>query len=285
MTRHGVFALCLVMTVQNAVSALAQEPDFLSLRYDILSQEKDVGDVILKLSRTENGYLFIEHNHIKTSGWWGEIDITTVMFEKIEHGVGLIESDSKTLDDDSIYWSRVKRHENGFLGEFMEIPKIDNHRSQQFFKLSSTVKNEDLSKLREIVEYSESMFLTRNNSAPVHGVKFAQSSFVTTFNDLPFFIQRNAGRPLAKEIKILDTENLKIIQIHIEDQGLVDVSIGTEKIQARHLVLSGGQFGPSHLWISTDPTSLPYVVRHTGKDEEGKFEIVLKSQQGMEIKK
>lgn len=103
MINYCAHALCLALTIQNISPALAQEPDFLSLRYDTLSEGKDVGDVIFNLSQTEDGYLIVEHNHIKTSGWWGEIDITTVMFEEFQHGVGLIKSDSKTLDDDTAY--------------------------------------------------------------------------------------------------------------------------------------------------------------------------------------
>lgn len=284
MINHCACALCLALTVQNIGSALAQGPDFLSLRYDTLSEGKDVGDVIFELSQTENGYLVVEHNHIKASGWWGEVDVTTVIFEKFQHGVGLIKSDSKTLDDDTVYWSRINRHEDGFLGRFIEISTINTRETQQLFKLFSMIKNGGFYKAREISEYSEAIFFMRNNLTPEQRVKFTRNSFVTTFNDLPFFIQRNADRPLPKEIKILDAENLQLIQVSMKDQGFENVSIGTEEIQVRHLILSGGQFEPSHLWIDIDPTSLPYIVRHIGEDEEGKFEIVLKSQQSLEIK-
>lgn len=283
MIKHYGYILCLALMIKNISSALAQAPDFLSLRYDTLSEGKDVGDITLKLSQTEKGYLIVEHNHIKTSGWWGDIDITTVMFEAFRHGIGLIKADSKTVDGVTAYWSKINRHENYFLGEFTEFPKISSREIQQFFELSSVAKKKGVSTATEVFSLSKAIFSTCGDSTCTHSVKFAQGSFVTTLNDFPFFIQRNADKPLPRKIRILDSENLEIIHADISDRGVENVSIGTKEIQVRYLILSGSEFKPSHLWIRTDPASLPYIVRHTGESEDGKFEIILKPQQILEV--
>ncbi len=276
MTKHCGYILCLVLSIQNIGSALAQAPDSLTLSYDILSEGDDVGDMTRKLSRTEDGYTIVEHHHIKTSGWWGSIDITTILGEEFQHGVGLIKSDSKTMDDGTVYWSRINLHEDEFWGEFTEISKMSKRETQQFFNLSAAATSRDVFKAADIFALSVALFSIRNDLAQAHRIKFVRGSFATTFNDLPFFIQRNAGKPLAKKIQILDPENLEIISVEMTDRGLESILVGSEEIQTRHLIVSNGQFKPSHLWIKIDSASLPYIVRHSGEDEEGTFEMTLK---------
>ena len=275
---------CIAATLQNI--AIAEEAGSLVLNYDVLSEGEDVGDVTLKLSQKEEGYVAVEYSQIKTRGWWWSVDITTILSEEFREDTGLIKADSKTLYEGTTYWTRMNVHEDTLLGELTEISNMSDSENKQFSRLSFAVTGKVSPNTKEVTSLSEAMFSDRN-TPPTYNVKFPQGSFDTTFTDLPFFIQKNIGKPLPKKLNILDTENLGIIQVNVNNQGLNTMTIGKEKIQVRHLILSesqllsklvnDAQFKPSHLWIKEDVTSLPYVVRHIGEDEDGEFEIILKA--------
>lgn len=270
------YILCLALTIQNISSALAQAPDFLTLNYDILSEGEDVGDITLKLSQTEEGYLIIEHNQIKVPGGWGDINITTIISEEFKHGVGFINSDSKTVADGTAYWTRISRRDDGYLGVYTEISKLDQHETQQFSQLSSALTGRDQFKAEEIIALSRAIFSVRGDSAHTHHVKFTKNAFSTTLYGFPFFIQKYDGKPLPKKINILDAQSMEVHQVSISDLGVEALIVDKKKLHVRHLVISGGKYKPSHLWLKDGGSSFPYTVRHVGEDEDGMFEIVLR---------
>ncbi|HEB63367.1 MAG TPA: hypothetical protein ENJ07_02680 [Gammaproteobacteria bacterium] len=257
--------------------AVAEESDFRVLEYDVLLEGEDAGDITLKLVQTEEGYLIVEHNQIKVPGWWGDINITTILSEEFQHGSGFINSDSKTVADGTAYWSRISRRDDGYLGAYTEISKIDQHETQQFSRLSSALTGRDQFKAEEIIARSRTIFSARAESAHTHRVKFTQNAFSTTLYDFPFFIQRRAGKPLPKKINILDAQGMEVHQVSISDLGVEILLVGKEKLQVRHLLISGGKYKPSHLWLKEAGTSFPYIIRHVGEDEDGMFEIILKA--------
>ncbi len=268
-----IFHATLFFLFTNIV--MAEESVFRVLNYDILSAGDDVGDVTLKLSKNKSGHLIVEHSRIQTSWLFWSIDITTIQSEEFQRGVGLVKADSKTVFEGTAYWSKIDAHEDKFLGEFTEIAKLTAREEKQFSRLSFAISGKVSANTEEVVSLSEAIFSERNEQA--HSVNFPQDSFDTTFNDLALFIQKNADKPLPKKLNILDTENLEISQVSISDIGLETILVGKQKIEVRHLKLSDTKSKPSHLWITEGVISLPYIVRHTGEDEDGPFEIILKA--------
>ncbi len=274
MTKYIFFTFYVTMVTLFFNPVTADESDFVVLNYEILSEGKDVGDMTLKLFQQKSGHVIVSHTHIKASGWWWSINITTILSEQFQHKAGLIKADGKTLDENTAYWTKINAYDDEYRADFMEINKTTTQENEQFSGLSFAVAGRVSSNTEEILSLSEALFTDRKGQ--IHGVTFPKNSFDTTFNDLAFFIQKNAGKPLPKKLNILDTENLEIIQMSISDLGLETMLIGVEKIQVRHLTLSDEKFPSSHIWIKEDLSSLPYFVRHTGEDEDGKFEIILK---------
>ena len=267
---------CTTIAALSPCHAVAEKADSRLLEYDVLLEGEDAGDITLKLAQTEEGYLIVEHNQIKVPGWWGDINITTILSEEFQHGSGFINSDSKTVADGTFYWTRISRRDDGYLGAYTEISKIDQHEARQFSQLSSALTGRDQFKAEEIIARSRAIFSVRADSAHTHRVKFTQNSFSTTLYDLPFFIQRYDGKALPKKINILDAQDMEIHQVSISDLGVEDLIVGKKKLQVRHLVISGGKYKPSHLWLKEGGNLFPYTIRHVGEDEDGMFEIVLK---------
>ncbi len=266
-------SLSIALMLQSSV--MAGEGDFQLLNYDIISEGEDVGDMTLKLSRKEGGYVVVEQSQIEISGWWWSVKIATVLSEEFQGDGNLVKADSKTVIEGGVYWTRMHAHDEAVSGEYIEITHMNADEEKKFSHLSFAVTGKSSNNGEEVISLSEAMLSSRNRK-PAHQVTFPQGAFDTTFNNLPFFIQQNGDKPLPSKINILDTENLEISSASIEDLGVESLTIGNRNIQVRHITLSDGQYRPSHLWIKEDAGSLPYVVRHSGEDEDGEFDIVLK---------
>jgi hypothetical protein len=278
MNRYRISLISFSVLVQLSVGSLAEENHFQILNYDIYSNGKDVGDLTLKLSKDKAGHVIIEQSHIKASGWWWSLNITTVLSEEFKQGGILKRSDGKTLDEDTIVWTQISSDENRYQAEWASIGKTTDQEKKQFFKLSSAALTKDSNNTEEILLITKSMFIGREQQT--EHASIPQHVFHTTWNNLPFFIQQNAKDSLPERLDILDTENLEIFQVSLNDLGYKYLLIGNKEIKVRHMKLSDGKFKPADLWVydgkQVDESALPYIVRYTGEDEDGSFEVVLK---------
>ncbi|MCF6211922.1 MAG: hypothetical protein L3J88_03575 [Gammaproteobacteria bacterium] len=279
MMKLALFVFYITTAIFFSSVSASNEPDFKILNYDILSEGIDVGDATLKLLKTKDRLLIVEHSNIKISGFLWSIDLTTVLSEEFQHDSGFMKSYSKTVDDGMLYWTKISPATEMFLGKYIEIDKISTQEEKLFSRLVFLVTGKISSNVEEIISASEAIFTKRTKK--VEEGKFPKGSFDVTINELPFFIQRNTGKQLPQNLNILDTENLEISQMSINDLGMKTIQVGNQKIQVRHLILSDKK-QTSQLWIKEDVTSLPYIVRHTGEDEDGKYEITLKPGHKME---
>jgi hypothetical protein len=278
MKRYLLSAICLTMFVQSSSLASTHEEHFKMLVYDIFFDGKDVGDMTLKLSKDEDRYLIVEQSHIKASGWWWDLNIITVLSEELDQSGVLKESDGKTLGEGSIYWTKISTYEDWQQVDYTLVDKVTDEDKKQFSELSFAVTGLISNNIEEIVSRSKSMFTGRENHA--ESAKFSKDTYDTTWNSLPLYIQKHSGKVIPGKLKILDSDNLEIVQVNLEDLGYDSLSVGSNVVQARHLRVSDGKFKPADLWIDerrNGPTSsLPYYIRHTGEDEDGTFEIILK---------
>ncbi len=277
MINTRLLTLYIALLALFSSTIMAEEPTFRVLNYDIFSSGKDVGDVTVKLSENSDGYTIIEHSHLKVSSWWsGDFEITSIQSETFQQGIGLIKSDSKTVYEREAYWSKINAHGDQLLAEFTVIDKMTTQEAKQFSHLSFALSRKVSDNSKEAISLSETLFSNRNK--PAHKEEFSWGSFDTTFNNLPLFIQKNGTQPLPKKLNILDTEELEISTTSLHDLGVETIQVGKQKIKARHLTLSDNKSKPLHLWIKEDVASLPYFVRYTGEDEDGPFDIILKTQ-------
>jgi hypothetical protein len=280
MIKDMLSTVSFTMFVLFGDTGFAQEVDFKKLTYDLLSEGEDIGDITLKLLKEEKRYVILEKSHIDVSGWWWRIDITTVLFEQFDQGGVLKHSDGKTLDEDTIYWTQISSDNDQYQASFRSIKKITDQDKKQFSKLSFAVSDPSSNNVDEVVSLSKLIFSRRDQQA--ERSSFSQADFDTTWNGLPFFIQKQAGGDLPNKLSILDSEDLEIFQVTLDDLGYEVVSDGANEIPARHLRLSDGKYKPTDLWIydgtNTDQFSMPYMIRYTGENQDGPFEAVLKAQ-------
>lgn len=282
MTKFISYTFYALLILQNT-SALAieksneikNESRYIVLNYDIYSEGEDVGDVTTKISLQDNRHVIIEQSHIKMSGWWWSIDFITIMSEEFENGNELVKADSKTFDEGVAYWTKIKSQENGVWMQYIKIPETNPEEEKKFAKLAFEIEGKTSANTENILLLSESIFADRHIGGE-EGLA-PKNSFDTTWNNLPFYIQRMADNRIPGKLKILDTENLEIDVFTVEEIGRETLMIGAEKISTHHLAFSNAKTSTSHIWINTDKRSIPCVVRHTGEDEDGPFEIVIKS--------
>lgn len=271
--------LCATLVTLSTAVAGEQQDDFLMLNYDIFSEGKDVGDMTLKLSKDEEGYIIIEQSHIKASGWWWNLDVTTVLSEEFRQDGVFIRGDGKTVVDGSGHWTRIDAVEDEYRAEYTEIVKTSKAEERQFSTLSFAVAKRVSPNIEEILARSKSIFSDRNIQP--HGVKFPKDAFDTTWNNLPFFIRDQGKKDLPSKLRILDSENLEVVQVSLNDLGVEALIVDGRSVHVRSLKIYDGKFDPTYLWINEGRkgglTRIPHFVRYKGKDEDGEFEIVLKS--------
>ena len=274
MARFTSFVIFILLMMQSTFTQ-ADENRSMLLTYDILSQGKDIGDLTTRISQQGNRHVIIEWSHIKASGWLWKIDIVTILSEEFENGNKLTNSDGKTFEEGSAHWTKIGSQEKDILMQYLEIPKPGPREEKQIARLSLEAEANTSSNTEDILSLSGSIFM--NIVEGVQEFSVSRKSFDTTWNNLPFYIQRKSDSSMPLELKILDTENLEIGKFTVKDVGRETLMLAKEPITVRHLTFSNRKTGTSHIWINTDSGVLPHVVRHTGKDEDGAFEIVLKS--------
>ncbi|VAV87203.1 hypothetical protein MNBD_ALPHA08-1391, partial [hydrothermal vent metagenome] len=103
MIKSIIFAFLIVLFTQTIHPALAQKTDAMTLKYDVFSEGKNVGEATVKLSRSGNTYLYAEYSRIKASGWWGKIDVKSIVVEEHENDIVFVRAGSKTLDAKTVY--------------------------------------------------------------------------------------------------------------------------------------------------------------------------------------
>lgn len=272
MIRHTLLAFSLTLAIPGICPVSADEIDSLELKYTIMSEGEHIGILTHNLFLEENGHSFAEYSHIKVSGWWGKIDITGNLIEEF-HGINaLVSSDSKTLDGNTAYWSKIERNKEGFWGSFAKIKKTTDIENKALADLGLAITEAPEQGFGEIRSISASIFV--NKVVHSEGEQFTREDFDTTDTNLAFFIQSFGGKPLPRKLRLLDTDNLKITESEMTDLGYEEISIGDKKIRSRHLKLSNPKYKPSHIWIKDAATNLPFMVRFVGEDEDGPFEIV-----------
>jgi len=255
--------------------AAAGESRSVLLNYDILSQGKHVGDVTTKISQQETRHVIIERSHIKASGWLWKIDVTTVLSEEFINGNKLTNADGKTFEEGAAHWTTMKLQEDDFQMQYIKIPKTSSDEEKIFASLSAEAASGASLNTDKILSLSESVFSTSKEASEEWLI--SKRSFDTTWNNLPFYIQLRAETSIPETLNILDSENLEIDRFAVKNIGKETMKIGTEQVSAHHLIFTTGKSNTSHIWINSENNSIPFVVRHTGKDEDGAFEIKLKS--------
>ena len=271
--RRALYIFCLTLAAHSVGIASAAETEFLTLKYTLMSEGDKTGAVTHRLFQNESGHSFAEYSHIKVSGWWGKIDISSSLLEEFDGVNGFILADSKTLDGNTSYWSKIDKNKNGLWGSYAEIKDTTDQESEGLTDLGAAITDAREPILGEILSISRDIF--KNRTIQPKGVQFTRQDFDTTDTNLPFFIQSFGSKPLPNKLRLLDTDNLKISETGIADLGYETISIGDRQLRSRHLKLSGSKYKPSHIWIKDTATDLPYMVRFVGEDEDGPIEITL----------
>jgi len=271
--RRALFISCLAVAAHFIGIVSVAEAESLTLKYTLMSEGEKIGAVTHRLFQNESGHSFAEYSHIKVSGWWGKIDISSSSLEEFDGVNEFISADSKTLDGHTSYWSKIDKNKNGLWGSFAEIKDTTDQESKALTDLGAAITDFGKSNFGEILSISRDIF--KNRAIHPEGSQFTQQNFDTTDTNLPFFIQSFGSKPLPHKLRLLDTDNLTISETDIADLGYEVISIGDKQLRSRHLKLTSSKYKPSHIWIKDTATDLPYMVRFVGEDEDGPFEITL----------
>jgi hypothetical protein len=254
--------------------AYAEKNDSLSLKYAILSEGETIGVLIHKLFRNESHSRLYGQSQIDISGWWGKINVLGYLVEELDLVNRLVRSESVDLDDSTLYRRAINTNGNHLLVSYGELKEITGSERKQFTSLLQAVSNIDGKQRENLQSLSTALFEKRGEV--IEKAQINLSDFDTTENHLPFYLQSLGGKPLPKQLRLLDTEDLTINVVSVTDLGYETMAVGDKTYRCRHLKLTDKKYKPSDIWIDEDSRSLPFMVRFIGEDESGTVEISLK---------
>ncbi len=281
-TLSVIVMIPLLLLAAGGERALASENQFRELKYDILSDGKDIGDTISRLSSSGDDskaeHSMAEYSTIKVSGWWGSIDISSVLVETYRGNNALLTSISNTQDDNTVYRVRIDSVQNAITSSFREIKKLNETEKEQMAEIAAAIVDAAAPEMATVLSRSRNLFASRKDAQNI--VRFKTADYHTTENNLAFYLQQLPGKLNGGELNLLDTEDLVIRRVKLEDLGQEVVLVGDHPVQTLHVKISEvkkSPYKPAHIWIAQGESSLPYTVRYIEEDEDGETEVVLRS--------
>ncbi len=274
MKKTIIIAFSAVLLSQTIQPAAAQKSDVLILKYDVFSEGKKVGKTTVKLSKIGKTRLYSEFSHIKTTGGWGKIDVKSVVVEEHKNGAGFIRAGSKTLDAKTVYHTSLTSSNSGFTGTFAKIRNTKIHERNEVMDLAVAITGKQMLDAVAVTTLSPTMY--GNQRRRSKKVQLAGNAFDTTLNNLPFFLEKYSGSKVPAKLNVMDSENLDITAMNIKDMGSQNLAVGEQNIKTRYFKLSATKNNSMTIWIKSESSSLPHVIRIVGKNQEGSFELRLR---------
>lgn len=249
----------------------------LVLNYDIFADSQAIGKLTQLVFHNRQGHKSIEHSQIQVSGWWGKLEISDTLIEEFDGGNNLAASDSKFVDGNTVYWTRIQVAGNKLRGSSSKVKNTSSREKQALVSQAETVSGiltpDYVPDFGEIVAITDSLFTDRQLRS--QDSIYTHQDFDTTESNLPFFVQAFGDKSLPGSLRLLDTQRLEISRVKLSDHGFDTLKIGGKNIRCRHLQISDSKSEPTQFWLYAEPPSIPFLVQYIGEDEDGPVEVRL----------
>ncbi|WP_158658105.1 hypothetical protein [Agarilytica rhodophyticola] len=262
------------------------------IKYRILSKSKEVGGITHRIIPRESGYIIAEASEIKTSGWWGKININSSFVETYDLRGKLLSSKNNILDGKKVYNFTTYLDNDYYQVSYRKLEKITSSELRVMGKLNNLITSDVAFDADSMINFSNSIFSGRTEKS--EGGKFYVKEFDTTLTYLPMFLQETFNNNRQLKIRVYDSEELEITYQTVVDLGWEDVYLNGKTYRTRHFRLTEDQEErkkyATHIWIAnfsintgdlnisprTTKKTFPYIIRLTAQDEDGPIEIIIR---------
>lgn len=264
---------CYVSSLAPQLMAADRNIGRATCTYDLLSGGKDIGDItITSVSGMDANTTFArikESCAVKVSGWWGHWEMTA-SGEIVLDKQGLLSFDHKISENNKKWRIFGERHDQELWCSARKVLTKKEKDEEDVVNLSTMVATQTIPYAGEALTV---LGLLAGGGDSEGEFRIPLNSFDTTSGQLASFLMRKPKGLKKEKVKVLDTSELKIETLIIEEANQEQIKIAGRTFKCRVFNITKPQ-GKSTYWLAEDALGA-YIVKESGKDGDGPYEMIL----------
>lgn len=249
--------------------AMAEEAQVVACTYDLILDKKDAGDIFLERQAGDKGTIGIgTAMEVKVSGWWGSWHLRS-SGRAVADGERLLRFDHRITEDNKA-WRITGEYADKAI--WCSAREVSSKQAKEEDELTGLA----LSVAAAAIPYAGLvMGLLREGDGLKGDQRIPGDQFDTTAMELPRYLLNHQTGLGETAVGVLDTGQLEIKSWHFSPAGQEVLALAGREFSCWKF--SGKSDGEHSLyWVARDKLGA-FVVRETGKDKDGPYEIRLKS--------
>ncbi|MFT4712309.1 MAG: hypothetical protein ACI8W1_000787 [Candidatus Azotimanducaceae bacterium] len=274
------YAILLSIVSSFSISNATQTISTHIYQYDIFVKAEDVGDVTVKVVEQADGsYVLAESTLIDTVGFWGDINTRSTQIETFSAEGHLLKADVKTLNGKKAYWRTAELSDDELWTAYTQVQNVTEKEEGEFVSAALTLGNSMVTGLGNALGVVQLLF--SDSEAEPKNLRFATSTYDTSFSNLPFYWESNQLN-LPAQINLFDSEKLAVNTYNVEYLGKKSVQNSSveREVVASHYKLQALDGQQIEVWLAINDYNSPFFLQIVGADGDGPYHIKLKQHPG-----
>ncbi|MFO6424084.1 hypothetical protein [Motilimonas sp. KMU-193] len=277
-TQHHIntFSLaCLLLAWSHSNQAASQAPLSASSaqwHYQILFDQKTVGDMQISLQYNSDGYVLESQSQLKIPSIWGDTQIQASLSEHHQLDGTLIRADNLLNQDDNTHWTKIEQHNNEYLAMGSQLPTPGQQELTELVELVTQAVIHMVPNAGHVITLGQ-VLLADDNKA-INNSRLSQTDFDTSFAALAQYWQQQ-GYTLPKQIAVFDTENMVLFHASSQFIGQEMLTNKAGQLASYHYQLTLEDKSQLDLWFAKLSPNISYFAQIKGQDNGTNYTVRL----------
>lgn len=265
---------CYVSSLAPQLMAAEKISGRVTCTYDLLAEGKDIGDItITRESGIDANKQFVrieESCAVKVSGFWGHWEMTSTS-KIVADSQGLLSFDHKVSKNNKKWRVFGERHDQELWCSARKVLTMKEKDEEDVVGLSTMVAAETIPYVGEALTV---LGLLAGNGDSEGEFRIPLNSFDSALCMLPYVLLFDHNDIKNRKVRILDTTELETKDYMIEEVSPEQIEIAGQTFRCRVFNAAKPKW-ESTSWLAEDELG-GFLVKESGKDEDGPYEIILK---------
>lgn len=277
-TRHHInrFSLaCLLLAWSHSIQATSQVPLSASSaqwHYQILFDQKPVGDMQISLQNNSDGYVLESQSQLKIPSIWGDTQIQTSLSEHHQLDGTLIRADNLLNQDDNTHWTKIEQHNHDYLAMGSQLPTPGQQELTELVELVTQAVIHMVPNAGHVITLGQVLLADDNNA--INNSRLSQTDFDTSFVALAQYWQQQ-GYTLPKQIAVFDTENMVLFHASSQYIGQEMLTNNAGQLASYHYQLTLEDKSQLDLWFAKLSPNISFFAQIKGQDDGTDYTVRL----------
>ncbi len=252
--------------------SIAMAGSHVSYGYDLILNGNDVGDLSTTRKQDLNDETLLVQTSftLKLAGWFGNYDLTS-SGEVIVDRMGILKFDNIITEDGQTFRLVGERHNEELWCSAKEVFTQKEQEDVAVVDLAVSVAT-------TVIPYAGGSLsvvsLLDNKNSGRGELRIPMTLFDTSATILSTFLVENKDSMTNRSVRILDTTDLSIETVEVNKKGQEQITVAEQTFKCHVFDVKTSE-GQSVYWIAEDLLD-PFLVKETGKDTDGDYEVRLK---------